>query len=177
MRGPAWIAALLAVGVCACGSGGDRSEPRASGSERLTVREVPGSAKVRTGKPTRAEVAVIRGWAKALRAGHVAEAARLFALPAHVADGTRPMLTLEGRDAVVRFLRRLPCGGRLVATERGHDSLVIATFRLTERRGGHCADGVGGVAAAGFLIRGRRITHWVRVEVPGPPRQPDASTS
>jgi hypothetical protein len=182
MRSLAWIAALLVVGgVSACGTtDDDRFDLRTPGAERRAnaprVREVPGSAKIRHGKPTRNEVAVIRGWSDALRAGHVEQASRFFALPVQVSDGVTPRRSLEDRDAVMRFNRGLPCGARLVATERGDDSFVIATFRLTERPGRKC-DGVGEPAATAFLIRGHRITQWLRVQVPAAQQQPEGDTS
>jgi hypothetical protein len=178
----AWIAALLAAGLGACGSSGDdRFDLRTPGAERRSAeaREtVPAAPAERRGKPTRGEVAVIRGWSDALRAGHVAQAAGFFALPVEVFDGANPLRALADREAVLEFNRGLPCGARLVATERGRQSLVIATFRLTERPGrGSCEDGVGEPAATAFLIRGRRIARWLRVPVPARAARPDASTS
>jgi hypothetical protein len=180
MRSAAWIASLLVVGLSGCGSAGDdRFELRTPrGNRSVDVREVPGSAEIRRGKPTRSEVAVIRGWADALRAGHVAEASQFFAVPVEVFDGEHPLRALPDRSAVMEFNRGLPCGARLVATERGVDSLVVATFRLTERPGrGTCEDGVGTSAATAFLIQDRRIARWLRVPVPAAPRQPEGSTS
>jgi hypothetical protein len=173
MRSRAWIAALLVAGVSACGSNDDRFELRTPGTEnRVIIRELPGSAEVRRGKPPREEVAVIRGWADALRAGHVAEAARFFALPTEVSPDGQNALHLEDRGDVMKFNRRLPCGARLIATERGDDSLVIATFRLTERPGrGSCGQGVGEPAATAFLIEDQRIARWLRVAVPERHRQ------
>src|SRR5918999_2336295 len=131
----AWIAAVLALWLGGCGSGGDGD------------RRPPPS------DPTRDEVAVIRGWADALRAGHVAEASDFFAVPAVVANPS-PFLSLQTRAAVEAFNRALPCGARLLATERGQRSLVIATFRLTERPGrGRCDTGTGDLARTAFLIR------------------------
>ena len=183
MRSLAWIAALLVVGgVSACGTtDDDRFDLRTPGAERRAnapqVREVPGSAKIRRGKPTRDEVAVIRGWSDALRAGHVKQASRFFALPVQVFDGATPRRSLEDRDEVMRFNRGLPCGARLVATERGDDSFVIATFRLTERPGGKCGEGVGEPAATAFLIRGHRITQWLRVQVPATQQPPERDSA
>jgi hypothetical protein len=166
MRRPARIAlALLALGMVSCGSSpDDRFELRTPGTDRIEprVREVPGSAKPAPKEPTRAEVAVIRGWSDALRAGHVAEAARFFKVPAVVFDGTNPRRALPDRAAVEEFNRGLPCGARLVSTERGQGSFVIGTFRLTERPGRGTCDGVGASAATAFLIRGGRIALWLR---------------
>jgi hypothetical protein len=151
----AWIAAVLALGLGGCGSGGD-GERRPPPSD-----------------PTRDEVAVIQGWADALRAGHVAEASDFFAVPALVSNPA-PLLRLPSRAAVEDFNRGLPCGAELVGTERGAHALVIATFRLTERPGrGSCGTGTGALARTAFLIRGRRIVQWLRVADP-PPTDTDA---
>jgi hypothetical protein len=172
-------AALLAIGLGACGSSPDeRFERRTPGADRTVprVRELPGSAQPR--EPTRAEVAVIRAWSDALRAGHVAEASRFFAVPAEVFDGVNPRRPLLDRDAVEQFNRGLPCGAKLVATERGEGSFVIGTFRLTERPGrGRCGEGVDEPAATAFLIRKGRIAAWLRVPVPFTQREPETGQS
>jgi hypothetical protein len=181
MRRPARIAAaLLALGLASCGSNpDDRFELRTPGTDRVEprVREIGGSEPRNVKRPTRAEVAVIRGWSDALRAGHVAEAARFFRVPSEVFDGLNPRRALPDRASVEEFNRGLPCGARLVATERGQGSFVIGTFRLTERPGRGKCDGVGNAAATAFLIRGGRIALWLRVPVPvaPPPSESDAS--
>jgi hypothetical protein len=177
MRRLAWIAPLLALGLSACGSGGDaeRFSLTTPGADDLVVREVEGSAKQRRGKPTADEVNVIRGWADALRAGDVRRAARFFAVPTVVLDGTNPQRTLPSMKAVRNFNRGLPCGAKLVRTARGQGSLVVATFRLTERPGpGTCQGGVGQLAATAFLIEKRHIVQWLRQPNPA---QPDDDTS
>jgi hypothetical protein len=171
MRSSAWMAALLTLGLVACGSSDDdRFSLRTPGTDRRAAPEAPREAapKERAGAPTKAEKAVIRGWADALRAGHVAEAARFFAVPAVVANAG-PLLSLPSRAAVEEFNRALPCGARLLETVRGADSFVIATFRLTERPGrGSCETGTGELARTAFLIRDGRIAQWVRVPDPAP---------
>jgi hypothetical protein len=120
---------------------------------------------------------VIRGWADALRAGHVKRAARYFAAPTTVLDGTNPQRTLPSAGAIRAFNRGLPCGAQLVGTVRGEDSYVVATFRLTERRGprpGPCGAGVGQLADAAFLIEDRHIVSWLRQPDPA---QPDNDSS
>jgi hypothetical protein len=173
MRRLAWIAPLLALGIGACGSTSDAERFRLTtpGTEDMVVREVEGSAKPRRGKPTAGEVRVIRGWADALRTGHVNQAARFFAVPATVFDGTNELRKLSDVAEVRSFNRALPCGARLVDTVRGQGSFVIATFRLTKRTGPgarHCL-GEGGLAATKFLIERRRIVQWLRTPVPAQP--------
>jgi hypothetical protein len=172
MRRLAWIAPLLAAGLAACGGSSDaeRFSLTTPGTDDIVVRGAEGSAKPRRGKPTRSEVRVIRAWADALRAGRVNEAAGFFAVPALVLDGTNPLRELPDRDAVREFNRGLPCGARLVDAIRGHDSLVVATFRLTNRAGAPACTAVGGLAATAFLINRRhRIVQWLREPVPTKP--------
>jgi hypothetical protein len=169
MRRPVTIAAvLLAIGAGACGSSGDeRFELRTPGADdgRVVVR-----------KPTKREVAVIRGWSDALRAGRVGKAASFFAVPSRVFDGTNPLRDLLDRGAVEEFNRGLPCGARLVETQRGVRSQVIATFRLTSRPGARCI-GIGEQAWTAFTIRDRRIVQWLRVPDPALHQAPSGSRS
>jgi hypothetical protein len=177
MRRLAWIAPLLALGLGACGSSSDseRFSLTTPGTDDLVVREIEGSETPRRGKPTRDEVSVIRGWADALRAGRVNQAARFFAVPTIVLDGANPQRTLPNMRAVRNFNRGLPCGARLVKTVRGKGSFVVATFRLTERPGpGSCEGGVGQLADTAFLIERRHIVQWLRQP---DPVQPDNDAS
>jgi hypothetical protein len=168
MRGLAPVLSLLALGVVGCGGVSDeeRFSLRTPGTDKPVVREIEGSQKLRTGAPTKAEVSVIRGWADALRAGHVAQAASFFALPVLIADGTNPLRRLRKRADVVDFNKNLPCGARLVKTQRGESSFVIARFKLTERRGSPACDGVGTSAYTAFLIEGHHILQWRRAAEP-----------
>jgi hypothetical protein len=178
MRRLAWIAPLLAVGLGACGSGSDaeRFSLTTPGTDDMVVREVGPKEKPRRGKPRPTEVRVIRGWADALRTGHVNQAARFFAVPVTVLDGVNPLRQLPSRAAVLEFNRGLPCGARLVNTERGEHSLVVATFTLTQRTGPGAkpCTGEGNLIATKFLIQKRRIRQWLRA--PDPP-QPDDEES
>jgi hypothetical protein len=170
MRRLAWVVPLLAVGFGGCGgvSDSDRFKLRTPGTEKTVVREIDGSQKIRTGKPTKTEVQVIRGWADALRAGHVGAAAGYFALPVLVADGVSPLHSLKKRADVVDFNKTLPCGARLVDTKRGESSFVIARFKLTERPGsGQCGSRVGNNAYTAFLIERHRIVQWRSALPPG----------
>ena len=179
-RALAWVVPVLATGVAACGgpSESERFSLTTPGSDEPIVREIEGSAKPRTGKPTPQEVSVIRGWADALRAGHVKQASKFFAIPATVADGLNPLRRLPDLNSVREFNRGLPCGARLVKTKRGKDSFVVATFRLTERPGprpGQCGDGVDQLAATAFLIERKHIVQWLRAADPAQPAENDTS--
>jgi hypothetical protein len=178
MRAVAWLIPLLTLGLAACGGMTDeeRFSLRTPGTDDPIVREIEGSENVRRGKVTGDEIKVIRGWADALRAGHVAAAAKYFKVPAIVADGTNPLRSLRDRAAVLKFNAGLECGAKLVETQRGADSFVIATFRLTERPGkGECGAGVRHLAATAFLIENRRIVQWRRAADPAQPANDDKS--
>jgi hypothetical protein len=169
-----WIAPVVVVGLAGCGgmSDSERFSLTTPGTDDVVVREVEGSETPRRGRPTREEISVIRGWADALRAGKVKRAARFFAVPTIVLDGTNPQRTLPDMQAIRDFNRGLPCGARLVKTVRGRGSFVVATFRLTERPGpGSCEGGVGQLADTAFLIEDRHIVQWLRQ--PDPPQPND----
>jgi len=143
---------LLALALVACG-GGD--------ADRRAATPTPAADAVAA-----AEVAVVRGWADTLRRGEVEAAARYFALPSIVANGTDP-IRLETRAEVEFFNRTLPCGARLIGTEPAPHGYFIATFRLTERPGaGSCGSGAGGTARTAFRVRAGHITEWRRVQDP-----------
>ena len=115
-----------------------------------------------------AQLGVIEGWVEALAGGDVGAAAGYFAVPSVVENGTPP-LTLRSREDVQAFNRSLPCGATLVkALPRGR--LIVATFRLRERPGGDCGDGVGLLARTAFLIRDGKIAEWRRL--PNPSQNP-----
>ena len=180
MRRLSWIAPLVTVGLLGCGSMSDaeRFELTTPGTDDLVVREVGGGEKeAAKKKPTRGEVRVIRGWANALRAGRVNEAADFFAVPTVVLDGTNPRRSLEDKAAVLEFNRGLPCGARLVDAVRGQGRFVIATFRLTERTGPGAQPGcsVGALAATAILIKDMHIVQWLRE--PDPVQPSDNKTS
>jgi hypothetical protein len=109
-------------------------------------------------------VEVVRAWADTLRHGDVRAAARYFALPSIVANGTRP-IRLKTRAATEFFNRTLPCGAKLIDTEPAAKGFFIATFRLTERPGpGRCGSGTGATARTAFRVRDAHITEWLRVQ-------------
>jgi hypothetical protein len=180
MRRFSWIAPLVTLGLAGCGSMSDseRFELTTPGTDDVVVREVGGGKeKPVPKKPTRGEVRVIRGWADALRAGRVNEAAGFFAVPALVLDGTNPRRSLPDKAAVREFNRGLPCGAELVEAVRGQGKFVIATFRLTKRTGPGARPGcsVGALAATAFLIEDRHIVQWLRE--PDPIQPPDNDSS
>ena len=166
--------------LAGCGGGGDEDRPTAKASATPAPdRREPqadaggGDAKrppPRAGPVTAAEKAVIRGWADALRAGDVERATGYWRTPAIAANGSQPFKLLT-RRAVRQFNDGLTCGARLESVERDR-TYVVATFRLTERKGGpgSCGSGVGNRARTLFLLRGGKIVQWIRAADP-----PDAT--
>jgi hypothetical protein len=162
MRAVACLLPVLALAVGACGgmSDSERFTLKTPGVDDTIVRTMPGSEKRRIGKPTKAELKVIRAWSEAQRRGRVAEAAALFAVPSHVADGTHLERRLGDREAILDFVRSLTCGGKFLSARRGFPSEVIATFRLTELPGGTCGEAVGQRFDTAFVVERGLIQNW-----------------
>jgi hypothetical protein len=173
-----WLAGSLTALVLAaagCGGGDDEdrgalqsptataqpAEPDSTAEPEPTAEPDPDSE---SAPPDPADVRVVRAWADTLRRGEVRAAARYFALPSLVSNGTPP-IKLETRAEAEFFNRTLPCGARLIDTEPAPRGFFIATFRLTERPGaGECGSGTGETARTAFRVRGDRITDWLRVQ-------------
>jgi hypothetical protein len=169
-RRTAAVALIATLAAAGCG-GGSGQKP-----SKTTTSPAASGPSARA-----ADAAVVRGWADALRLGHVAHADGLFSLPAVVENGTPP-LRLRTRAEIHLFDSSLPCGARLVRTV-AHHGYVLAQFKLTERAGpggGHC-DGTGHSAAAAFRIVAGKIREWRRIAaLPGPGGQappPSAPTT
>lgn len=163
---PALLATVLVSLVVGCG-GNDTPGSRA---DRQTTPAPRGTTT--THARARSPEAVIRGWSETLRRGDVAGAARYFAIPSLVSNGTPP-IRLTSRAQVVAFNRALPCGAKLVSV-RTQGGLSLAAFRLTERKGGLCADAVGGAARTLFRIRDGKIAEWRRApDVSAPADAPE----
>jgi hypothetical protein len=176
------LVALLAL--AGCGGGGDDEPDRRltlttpkSDEGAATPESGGGSAPRQSGPVTKAEEAVIRGWADALRRGDVGRAARYWDVPAIAANGGQPF-RLVTPAAVRQFNEGLTCGAKLESVERDK-GYVLATFRLTNRRDrpGACAQGVGQRARTLFLFRDGRIAQWIRAaDPPGEGELPGASS-
>jgi hypothetical protein len=170
---PRWALLLagLALVPAGCGSGSRTATAPPAPKRTATPPAGPES------KPAAAaDVAVIRGWADALRTGRMERAVGYFALPSFVSNGTAP-IKLTSREDVRFFNRTLPCGAKVLHAEKT-GPFVVATFRLTERPGaGSCGSGTGGEARTAFVIRHRRIVQWRRVDEPAPGGAPAGQRS
>jgi hypothetical protein len=155
-----WVLLLAGLALLTGGCGSDRKAARTTPPPARTAAPESEAAPAAAG-----DVAVIRGWADALRRGHVERAVRYFAIPAVVSNGTGP-ISLKSRAEVRFFNRTLPCGAKVLRVEDA-GRFVVATFRLTERPGpGSCGSGVGNEASTAFVIRHGRIAQWRRVLEP-----------
>src|SRR3954451_15784934 len=127
-----WLAgplAALAVGVGACGggdggsSGGTAQRPSPTptteaGAGSGTDPEPAAKAKAKKKKVDPGKERIVKAWANTLRRGRVRAAARYFAVPSLVSNGTPP-IKLKTRAQTRIFNRTLPCGAKVIATERG----------------------------------------------------------
>jgi len=129
---------------------------------------------------------VIKAWSDALRQGDVRGAARYFALPSVMINGTDTagaavLITIETRGQAEAANASLPCGARFISADR-RGRYVNALFRLTGRPGpggSACGGSVGQTARTNFVIVHDRILEWIRApDDPGDngtPRGPSPS--
>jgi hypothetical protein len=135
------------------------SSPRLP-KELLLPSDVPTTSK---GTPTDdVSARVIRKWSGALTGGDVTRAARFFALPSKVQNGT-PVVTLDTAEERLVFNLTFPCGAKPTSLERAVDGYTIVDFVLLERVGGECGSGTGGTARCAIRVRGGHIADWYRL--------------
>ncbi len=110
-------------------------------------------------------VRVIAGWSEALRAGHVAAAARYFRVPSVFFTGSGAPLELRSLAQVEAANTALPCGATFLSA-RAAGRYVNALFKLTNRPGpggaAGCGSGTGDTARTNFLISNGQIVAWLR---------------
>jgi hypothetical protein len=164
---------VLAVAMAGCGGGdsadrGTRTTPKGTDKPKGEATATP-AAGGRGKQVTREESQTIRGWASALRRGHVDRAVRYWAVPAVFSNGDPPV-KLPSVKAIRAINAGFPCGAKVISTRRDpHDhDFVDAVFVLTERRGGSGCDGTGNRAATAFRIRDHKIAEWLRLPDPDP---------
>jgi hypothetical protein len=151
---------LATIGLIAAGCG-SASQLHLSHSSTTSRRASPR----RPASPADAgSVAVIRGWANALRRGDVRAAARYFKIPSVFVDGPGPAVTIRSLTDAEQANAALPCGAKFISAVRG-GPFIHALFRLTGRPGpggSTCGTGVGQTARTNFIIKAGRITVWLR---------------
>lgn len=183
------LLALLALGAASCGGSGATSSGHSS-TTTATTRELPQvPATVPTPGPTHKAasaqtLAVIRGWARALQAGHVEAAARYFQLPSELINGNAAtgvgLIRIHTLQQAEAANETLPCGARFIsADQRG--PYVNVLFELTGRPGpggSSCGMGAGSTARTNFVISGGHIVEWIRApDDPGDNPTPDGGGS
>ena len=171
------VAAGMAVAACGGGSKTDSGKHDSVPTKPVQALPQPkggGSGFVPAPSPTgnpasQAVIAVIRGWADALRRGNIHAAGGYFALPSEMipgpdSNGDAIVLTLRTRAQADAAQLALPCGARFVsADQRG--KYVNALFRLTGRSGpggSDCGSGAGLTARTNFVISDGKILEWIR---------------
>lgn len=165
------LAMIVALASAGCGAGTslllhDRSGSVPPGASAA----VPASA-----------VRVIKGWADALRSGHVATAAHFFHDPSEFFTGSGPPLLLRSLADAEQANAALPCGARFISA-KPEGRYVDALFRLGSRPGqggaGGCGSGTGQTARVNFVIRDGQIIVWLRApDEPGDNGTPKSSPS
>ena len=164
------VAVAVAVVLPGCGSAGVSLHRRSGAASPSASPGVPVAV-----------VNVIRGWSDALRAGHVAVAARYFRIPSVFFAGNGAPIVLRNLAQVEIANAALPCGARYLSAHR-QGRYANALFRLTNRPGPGgeqgCGSGTGQTARVNFLIRGGHIVQWLRApDQPGDNRSPPTAPS
>lgn len=170
------IAVVLGAALLAgCGSDTTKPQPSSASRPRTTppapqtppAERIPARVPRRgTGPADPVSTKVIRAWLDALRAGHLDRAARYFAIPSKVQNGT-PVLTLHSRRETLVFNATLPCGALADRTQSA-GTFTILRFRLTERVGGDCMGAAGHAARGAIRVSHGKIVEWYRL--PDDPR-------
>jgi hypothetical protein len=118
-------------------------------------------------------VAVIEGWANALRTGHLKQAAGYWAHPSAMVNG----VDTSGQPALIQIRTQhdalgadetLPCGATLKGTTT-NGKYVKAVFVLGGRAGVPSNGSCSGMAAVDFLIGGGHIERWLRAPLASSP--------
>jgi len=157
---------ITSVALAACGSSTRHFAPSTSSATRTPQTGVPA-----------ASIAVISGWADALRSGREAAAAAFWAHPSVMVNGTDEqgqlaLTTIHSEREAILADQSLPCGATYQSSIRA-GPYVDALFSLGPRSGvGGVSAGCGGPARVDFLITGGRISRWIRVansQTPPPP--------
>lgn len=147
------LAALIAL--AGCGKSGGVKDASHNGSAVTQGAGVPASA-----------VAVISGWADALRTGHPQRAAAYWALPSVLINGTTASgqlaaIAIRSRHQALEADETLPCGATLKATALDR-RYVRARFQLGSRKGVAPSASCSGLAEVDFLIVHGHIERWLR---------------
>lgn len=166
------VVLVLALGaVAGCGGGGAVTTLTLDGTGAGATPPSPKAFGLPAGVPTRSDGGtadpvsrrVIRKWLGALSGGQIQRAARFFAVPSKVQNGTR-VLTLRSPAARIVFNDAFPCGARATRLQHARGGFTIVDFVLTERVGGDCGGGAGGRARSAIRVVAGHIVEWYRLD-------------
>jgi hypothetical protein len=121
-------------------------------------------------------VAVVKGWADALRTGQAQRAAAYWAHPSVMvngpdAGGNLTLVRIRSERDALSADQTLPCGATLRGATR-NGRYVQADFTLGSRTGaGASSSGCSGPASVDFLIRRGHIARWLRAPTGSTPPQ------
>jgi hypothetical protein len=127
-------------------------------SDLAIPRRVPREG---NGPPDARARRVIRAWLDALNHDDIERAASYFALPSKFQNGT-PVLTVDTQAERIAVNLALPCGAKATEMRRAGE-FTIVTFRLIDRPGGECGQGVGGKARGAIRVARDKIAEWYRL--------------
>ncbi|UTI66405.1 hypothetical protein NBH00_09390 [Paraconexibacter antarcticus] len=175
-RLPVALTLLALGGLAGCGGGGSTTltiDGTAGGASSSTpgVAPSPKAFGLPPAVPTRAggqaadavSRRVITKWLGALSDGQIQRAARFFAMPSKVQNGTQ-VLTLRSPADRVIFNDAFPCGAKATRMRRAAHGFTIVDFVLTERVGGNCMGGAGGRARSAIRVADGHIAEWYRLD-------------
>jgi hypothetical protein len=115
--------------------------------------------------------AVVHAWSNRLNAGDNEGLARLYRVPALIAQGPYAY-RLVSRKQVALWYSGLPCSGEVVSILI-HGRFATVVFRLGDR-GKMACDAPGTLAAALFEIVRGKIVSWEQIPVPAVKKPPAA---
>ena len=107
--------------------------------------------------------AVVHAWSNRLNAGDNKGLARLYRVPALIAQGPYEY-RLVSRKQVALWYSSLPCAGKVVSISI-HGRFATVVFLLADR-GKTACDAPGTLAAALFEIVNGKIVSWEQIPVP-----------
>jgi len=118
----------------------------------------------------------VRAWSDALNEGDNDAVARLFALPALIAQGDA-IGEFRTYEQLAAWFSGLPCSGTIVSVSFDEPDAALAVFELGDRsETSPCDAPPGSKAAARFVFRDGKLIAWQQVQVPEePPAASDES--
>ena len=170
MRALVPLATALCVLAFLPGCSGGGSKGSAQSAPTTTAEAQPPATTAAAPKPSarQQQEKIVRAWSALLNVSDFNGIAKLFAVPAIIAQGPYEY-RFTTRKQIALWHSGLPCAGKIVSiTYAGR--FATAVFRLADR-GSHPCDAPGGLAAARFEIVRGKIVSWRQVDVPQQPTE------